>query len=113
MQIELSEDQYKGMPVPRLSKPAANAGRDSTTDVKILLGYMTDTSNGAGRENAPESWESALRQLGHVSIFAFATGEFMLIGPGGERVRGDSLAGALEEMLYRLGFKAGGVDETR
>ncbi|MEK6294710.1 MAG: hypothetical protein V4793_25665 [Paraburkholderia tropica] len=80
-------------------------------DVKILPGQMINATNGAVHENAPDFWECALRKLGHVSIFAFATGEFMLVGPGGERVRAGSLTAALQEMLNCLGFDRSGREE--
>lgn len=110
MQIELGEDQRGGAPV-LASERAANVGRDGRMDMGILLGHVITTTNSTLRENTLECWESALRKLGHVSIFAFATGEFMLIGPGGERVRGESLTAALQEMLRCAGFDAAGRGE--
>jgi len=111
MKIELGEDQCGGIPVFSASERAANVGHDNGMDMKALLGQMISMSNGAVNEKMPEFWESALRKLGHVSIFAFATGDFMLIGPGGERVRGKSLTAALQEMLRCLGFQVDGRDE--
>jgi hypothetical protein len=49
--------------------------------------------------------EASLRKLGHLTVFAFASGEFMLIGRNGERVRDYSLVGALQKMLQWQGFE--------
>ena len=49
--------------------------------------------------------EATLRQLGYVNIFSFATGEFLIVARNGERVRGSSLSGVLQEMSSRLGLK--------
>ncbi|MGS0895947.1 hypothetical protein ACVBGC_25950 [Burkholderia stagnalis] len=49
--------------------------------------------------------EAALRRLGYVNVFAFATGEFMVVARNGERVRADSLREALDEMLMRHGMQ--------
>ncbi|WP_175685356.1 hypothetical protein [Burkholderia anthina] len=49
--------------------------------------------------------EATLRQLGYVNLFSFATGEFLIVARNGERVRGSSLGGALQEMSSRLGLK--------
>jgi len=49
--------------------------------------------------------EASLRKLGHLTVFAFASGEFMLIGRNGERVRDYSLIAALQKMLQWQGFE--------
>lgn len=50
--------------------------------------------------------EASLRKLGNLTVFAFASGEFMLIGRNGERVRDYSLVSALQKMLQWQGFEA-------
>ncbi|WP_322014174.1 hypothetical protein [Paraburkholderia sp. J12] len=111
MQIELSKDQYGVVPTPS-QEHGVTVEHDGSMDVRVLLSHMRVTTNGTGRQNAPECWEAALRELGHVSIFAFATGEFMLIGPEGERVRAESLGVALQDMLRRRRSRGSGRDES-
>lgn len=45
----------------------------------------------------------AFSLLGHVNVFRFSEGGFMLVAENGERTRGDTLAVALLAMLERQG----------
>lgn len=46
----------------------------------------------------------AFSLLGHVAVFRFSEGGFMLLAENGERTRGDTLAVALLAMLERQGM---------
>lgn len=46
----------------------------------------------------------AFSRLGHVAVFRFSEGGFMLMAENGERTRGDTLAVALLAMLERQGM---------
>ncbi|MGP8432744.1 hypothetical protein ACT2FY_38270 [Paraburkholderia fungorum] len=46
----------------------------------------------------------AFSRLGHVAVFRFSEGGFMLLAENGERTRGDSLARALLGMLEQQGL---------
>lgn len=46
----------------------------------------------------------AFSRLGHITVFGFTGGGFMLLAENGERTRGESLALALQAMLERQGY---------
>jgi hypothetical protein len=55
--------------------------------------------DGTRQSDAVRFLEQAFSRLGQVTVFSFADGGFMLLGPSGDRVHGDSLVAALLAML--------------
>ncbi|WP_028227114.1 hypothetical protein [Paraburkholderia ferrariae] len=101
MQIALSDDAVG----------VVRAGH--AIDVRANVALDGRALPGRGGTAAPASpgsefagLEASLRKLGHLTVFAFASGEFMLIGRDGERVRDCSFVGALQKMLQWQGCEA-------
>ncbi|WP_322061675.1 hypothetical protein [Paraburkholderia sp. J63] len=111
MQINPDKGPCGGVFVLNAQGHDGGTGRESGADMRMPPGHAASGTNGAAPGKDTAFWEAALRALGHVSIFAFATGDFMVIGPGGMRVRGNSLTTALRETLRCLGFEVDGGDK--
>ncbi|WP_322105800.1 hypothetical protein [Paraburkholderia sp. J41] len=110
MLLEFNERQCPDVP-DHVSRQIPEDRQKINGDRIVSSVRTIETTDTVARENSLDLLQQALRKLGHVSVFAFASGEFMVVGPGGERVRGTSLVAAMQEMLRCLGFNEIGRDE--
>lgn len=65
--------------------------------------YVTDSNPDPIKEEM-RFCDWAFARLGHVAVFSFTEGGFMLLAENGERTRGDTLAMALLAMLEAQGL---------
>ncbi|SAK89340.1 hypothetical protein AWB81_04734 [Caballeronia arationis] len=76
-----------------------------------VLGPIGDITQRTAPESGPDPLKEEMRfcdwafsGLGHVTVFRFSEGGFMLLAENGQRARGDTLVVALLAMLERQGL---------
>lgn len=103
MQIALSDDAVRGVRMGHVTDRRLDVALDER--VPGRGGTAAAPPKPASPVGEFAGLEASLRKLGHLTVFAFASGEFMLIGRNGERVRDYSLVGALQKMLQWQGLE--------
>lgn len=83
----------------------------STPDRGTVLGPIGEAAQKTQSDNGPDPVKEEMRfcdwafsRLGHVTVFRFSEGGFMVLAENGERTRGDTLAAALLAMLEQQGL---------